>query len=93
MSRIHATAIVDPTAKLADDVTVGPYAIIGADVVLADGVSVGAHAVLTGPMSIGAGTRVFPHATLGGEPQDLKYAGEVTRTEIGARNVFGSSPP
>ena len=88
MSRIHATAIVDPTAQLADDVTVGPYAIIGADVVLADGVSVGAHAVLTGPMSIGAGTRVFPHATLGGEPQDLKYAGEVTRTEIGARNVF-----
>ena len=42
MSRIHATAIVDPTAQLADDVTVGPYAIIGADVP-ADGVSVGAH--------------------------------------------------
>jgi UDP-N-acetylglucosamine acyltransferase len=85
---IHPTAIIDAGATLASDVEVGPYAIVGAGVQLDAGVRVGAHAVLTGPMSVGARTRIHPHAVLGGDPQDLKYAGEDTRVEIGPDNTF-----
>jgi UDP-N-acetylglucosamine acyltransferase len=85
---IHPTAIVEEGAQLAPDVRIGPYAVIGAYVQLGEGVEVGAHAVVTGHTTVGAGTRIFPHAALGGEPQDLKYAGEPTRLDIGARNTF-----
>jgi UDP-N-acetylglucosamine acyltransferase len=87
MPQVHSTAIVDSKAELGD-VTVGPYAVIGAGVQLADGVQVGPHAVLQGPMSIGVGTKIHAFASLGGDPQDLKYAGENTRLEIGARNII-----
>lgn len=85
---IHPTALIDDGAQIASDVEVGPFAIIGAGVQLDEGVRIGSHAVLTGPMHIGARTRVHPHAVLGGDPQDLKYAGEDTRVEIGPDNIF-----
>ncbi len=85
---IHPTAIVEDGAQLADDVRIGPYAVVGAFVQLGAGVELGAHAVVGGHTTIGPGTRVFPHAVLGGEPQDLKYGGEPTRLDIGARNTF-----
>lgn len=85
---IHPTAIVADGAELGD-VTVGPYAIIGAGVQLHDGVTVGAHAVLEGPMVVGARTQVGHHVVLGGAPQDLKHDPSVpTRLEIGTDNVF-----
>lgn len=84
---IHSTAIVDPAAELGD-VEIGPYAIVGAEVKLADGVVVGPHVVLAGPMTIGAGTRIHPFATLGGDPQDLKYAGERSELHIGRDNII-----
>lgn len=84
---IHPTAIVDAKATLGD-VEVGPYAIIGPDVELADGVVVHAHAVVTGPTRVGPDTRIFSFACVGGDPQDLKYKGERTTLEIGARNTI-----
>jgi UDP-N-acetylglucosamine acyltransferase len=86
--RIHPTAIIDPAARLADDVLIGPYAVIGAGVTLAEGVQIGAHACISGITSIGARTRVHPHSVLGEDPQDKKYAGEPTRLEIGTDNTF-----
>jgi UDP-N-acetylglucosamine acyltransferase len=85
---IHPTAIVDARAELGNDVEIDAYAIVRAGVVLHDGVRVGPHAVLTGPTIIGAGTRIFPFASLGEDAQDLKYRGEITRLEIGERNIF-----
>jgi UDP-N-acetylglucosamine acyltransferase len=85
---VHSTAIVDPSAELGD-VTVGPYAVIGAGVQLHDGVEVGAHAVVEGPTVVGERTRIHAHAVIGGEPQDAKHdRGAPTRLEIGRDNVF-----
>jgi UDP-N-acetylglucosamine acyltransferase len=85
-TQVHATAVVDPAAKLGQDVIVGPLCVIGPDVELGDGVELKSHVAVAGHTSIGAGTLVFPFASLGHAPQDLKYHGEPSRLEIGARN-------
>ena len=88
MSRIHATALVALRAELADDVSVGPYAVIGADVRIGPGSSIGPHCVVEGHTTIGRDNRIFQFASIGAEPQDKKYAGEPTRLEIGDRNTI-----
>ena len=88
MSRIHATALVALRAELADDVSVGPYAVIGADVRIGPGSSIGPHCVVEGHTTIGRDNRVFQFASLGAVPQDKKYAGEPTSLEIGDRNTI-----
>jgi UDP-N-acetylglucosamine acyltransferase len=86
--RVHPTAVVDPSAELAEGVVVGPHAVIGARVVLGEGTEVGAGAQVLGPARLGRGNRVFPLAAVGFEPQDLKYRGEEVFLEIGDRNQF-----
>ncbi len=85
---IHPTAIVSPHAELAPDVEVGPWCVIGPDVVLGPGCRLHPHVVIEGPASLGAGNELFPFAVVGGKSQDLKYAGEPTRLEVGDHNVF-----
>jgi UDP-N-acetylglucosamine acyltransferase len=85
---IHPSAIVDPAADLAEDVEVGPYAIIGAGVRVDNRCVVGPHVVLRGPSRVGEGTRIFQFASVGEDPQDKKYRGEATSLVIGARNVI-----
>ncbi len=85
---VHPTAVVAPSAVLADGVVVGPYAVIGEGVEIGSGTRVGPHAVIEGPTRIGAGNRIFQFASVGADPQDKKYRGEVTRLEIGDRNVI-----
>lgn len=88
MARIHPTALVEPTAELADDVEVGAYSIIGADVTIGAGSRVGPHVVITGRTRFGARNRIFQFASIGEIPQDRKYGGEPTTTTIGDDNVF-----
>jgi len=88
---IDARAVVSPQARLAPDVTVGPFSVIGADVELGPRTVIGPHAVINGPTTMGADNRVFQFASLGDAPQDKKYRGEPTRLEIGDRNVFRES--
>ena len=88
MSRIHATAIVDPAAELAASVTVGPYAVIGPGVQVGEGTSIGAHCVIEGPTVIGRDNVIHAHAALGLAPQDMKYRGEPTRLLVGDRNTI-----
>jgi UDP-N-acetylglucosamine acyltransferase len=88
MSKIHATAIVAPGAKLGEGVAIGPYCIVGANVVLEEGVELASHVVVDGHTRIGPRSKVYPFASLGQGPQHLKYAGEPTRLEIGAENVI-----
>ncbi|MBV9827249.1 MAG: acyl-ACP--UDP-N-acetylglucosamine O-acyltransferase [Alphaproteobacteria bacterium] len=88
MPEIHSTAIVSPAARLADDVKIGPYCVIGEHVALGAGVSLTAHIVIEGRTSIGDGTRIFPFASLGLEPQDLKYKGEASTLIVGRNNTI-----
>jgi len=85
---IHPTAIVHKDAKLAPDVEVGPFSIIGAHVEIGSGTSIGAHAVIAGRTRIGTSNRIFHHVVLGEIPQDKKYAGEPTMLEIGNGNTI-----
>lgn len=84
---IHPSAIVDPAAILGEDVSVGPFSIIGPDVEIGSGTTVGPHVVIKGPSRIGRDNRIFQFASVGEDPQDKKYQGEITRLEIGDRNV------
>ncbi len=89
MSDIHPTAIVDSTAKIADNVRIGPYAVIGpGGVVLDRDVEIKAHVCIEGDTHIGTGTVVYPFASIGTPPQDLKFHGEKSRLRIGAHNVI-----
>jgi UDP-N-acetylglucosamine acyltransferase len=85
---IDPHALVSPQARLAADVTVGPFSIIGPDVEIGPRTIVGPHVVINGPTRIGADNRFFQFASIGDAPQDKKYKGEPTRLEIGDRNVF-----
>src|SRR5512140_350400 len=85
---IHSTAIIYPGAELADDVEVGPYAVIGANVRIGKGTSVGAHAVIDGWTTIGENNRISQLASVGAPPQDIKYRGEATTLEIGDNNII-----
>ena len=88
MAKVHATAIVDAGAELADDVEIGPYAVIGAQVRIGARSVVGAHCVIDGHTTLGRDNRIFPFASIGGAPQDKKYAGEPTRLSIGDGNTI-----
>ena len=88
MSRIHSTALVDAGARIAGDVAIGAYAIVGPHVEIGPGTDVGPHAVITGHTTLGARNRIFQFASVGEIPQDRKYGGEPTRTEIGDDNVI-----
>jgi len=85
---IHPTAIVHPGAKLARDVSVGAYSIIGEHVEIGEGTSVGPHVLIEGRTRIGMQNRIFAFSSLGGTPQDKKYNGEPTALEIGDRNTI-----
>ncbi len=88
MTLIHPQAIVDPSARLAEDVEVGPWTLIGPDVEIGAGTRIASHVVIKGPTRIGEGNQIFQFATIGEDCQDKKYAGEPTRLEIGDHNVF-----
>lgn len=85
---IHPTAIVDPSAVIADDCDIGPYSIVGAHVTIGSGTTLGPHVVVKGPTSIGCNNRIFQFASVGDDPQDLKYSGEVTNLIIGDNNTI-----
>ena len=87
-SRIHPSAMVHPGARLADDVEVGPYSVVGADAEIGEGCWVGAHVVIDGHVRIGRRNRIFHFASIGAAPQDKKYKGEPTRVEIGDDNTI-----
>ncbi len=86
--RIHTSAIVDPGAKIAATCRIGPFCIVGPHVEMGEGCELTSHVTLQGPTVMGNHNHIFPFASVGLEPQDLKYAGEPTRLEIGDHNVI-----
>lgn len=85
---IDQRAVIDASAELDEGVSVGPFAVIGAGVRIGKGTTVGPHTVIKGLTTIGEDNRIFQFASVGEDPQDMKYAGEETRLEIGDRNVI-----
>lgn len=88
MASIHPTAIVSAGARLATDVSVGAFSIVGAEVQVDEGTTIASHVVIAGRTRIGRRNRIFQFASVGDIPQDRKYGGEPTATEIGDDNVI-----
>ena len=85
---IHESAIIDSTAVIGKNVTVGPWTIIGADVVVGDDCNIGPHVVLNGPTILGSNNKIYQFSTIGDDTPDLKYKGEPTRLIVGDNNVI-----
>ncbi len=85
---IHPTAIIDPSAELAEDVEVGAYSIIGKNVAIGSGTKVHSHVVIVENTRIGQNNQIFQFSSIGERCQDLKYKGEETWLEIGDSNTI-----
>ncbi len=86
MTFIHPTAIVSEKAVIGEDCYIGAYSTVGEEVNLGKKVRLESHVVVDGKTKIGDETKIFPFVSIGLAPQDLKYEGEPTATEIGKRN-------
>ncbi len=84
-SGIHPSAVIEAGAQIGAGCTIGPFCHVGPDVTLGDDCTLKSHVVITGQTSIGAGSTIYSFACIGEVPQDLKFQGEQTRLEIGAR--------
>lgn len=91
MPEIHPLAVVDPKAKLADDVRIGPFCHVGPKAVLGSGTRLVSHVTILGRTTLGENNTVWPQATLGGDPQDLKFQGEDSQLIIGSHNEIRES--
>ncbi len=81
-------ANIHPDAKIGQNVTIEPFATIYEDVVIGDGTYIGPYVTIMPGTRIGKNCRIYPGAVIGGEPQDLKFKGEYTTTEIGDNNTI-----
>ncbi len=85
---IDERAVIDPSAKIAENVEIGPYAIIGAHVEIGEGTWIAPHAVIKGRTKLGKRNKIYQFTSIGEDPQDLKYQGEDTLLEVGDENIF-----
>lgn len=88
---IHQQAIIEPSAIIGKNVTIGPWTYVGENVVIGDNCEISSHVVIKGPTRMGSGNRIFQFASIGEDCQDLKYAGEPTELVIGDDNIFRES--
>ena len=85
---IDSQAIIDPSATIGENVSIGPWTVIGPDVVIGDNCQIASHVVIRGPSVIGANNKVYQFATIGDDTPDLKYKGEPTKLIMGDNNVI-----
>ena len=85
---VHPTAIFDPDAKIHPSCEIGPYCVIGAGVEIGERCTLKSHVTIEGPTKIGNDNSFYPFSSIGLPPQDISYAGEPTRLEIGDHNVI-----
>lgn len=88
MTTVHRTAIVDSSAKVHPSCKIGPYCVVGPEVELGEDCHLVSHVAIEGPTKIGVHNNFFPFCSIGLAPQDLTYAGEPTRLEIGDHNTI-----
>jgi UDP-N-acetylglucosamine acyltransferase len=87
-TQVHPQALVARGAQLDDDVTVGPFAVIGDKVKIKKGTQVGSFCVIENDVTVGENCKIFTGAVIGSIPQDLKYNGEPTAVLIGDNNII-----
>jgi len=85
---IHPSAIVAPDARVPESCIIGPYCTVGSEVILGEECRLISHVVVDGRTRVGSRNRIYPFTSIGVEPQDLKYGGEATETEIGDNNTI-----
>jgi UDP-N-acetylglucosamine acyltransferase len=85
---VHPSAIVAPGAIIPESCNIGPWCTIGPEVSLGENCNLISHVVLDGPTRIGARNTIYPFTSIGVPPQDMKFHGERTETEIGDDNTF-----
>ncbi len=83
---IHKTAIIDSKAKISSNVKIGAYSIIGPNVEIEENTEIQSHVSIVGNTKIGKNNKIYPFSSIGNDPQDLKFAGEETKLEIGDNN-------
>ena len=83
---IHKTAIIDSTSKIASNVNIGAYSVIGPNVEIGENSTIQSHVSILGNTKIGKNNKIYPFASIGNDPQDLKFSGEQTKLEIGDNN-------
>ena len=85
---IHPTAIIDPSAEIDSNVTIGPYAIIKSDTAIGSGTTIGPYTTIEQYVTVGENCQIFQYASIGGAPQDLKFHGEKTYLKIGRGSII-----
>ncbi len=88
MSRIHHTAVIDPTAEIDESVVVGPYSVIGPHVVIGAGTVLHNHVTVQSDTTVGSDNVFYPFSVIGADPQDRKFCGEPCFCRIGDRNTI-----
>ena len=83
---IHKTAIIDSKANIASNVKIGAYSIVGPNVEIKENTEIQSHVSIVGNTRIGKNNKIYPFSSIGNDPQDLKFAGEKTKLEIGDNN-------
>jgi len=79
--------VIDPSAKIGKDVTIGPWTVIGPEVEIGDGCDIASHVVIKSHTRVGKNNRIFQFASVGEDPSDKKYHGEVSWLEMGDNNI------
>ncbi len=80
--------MIDLNAEIADNVQIGPFSVIEGNVQIDSGTVIGSHVVIKGSTKIGKDNRIYQFSSIGEDPQDRKYANEVTQLQIGDRNTI-----
>jgi len=88
---IHSSAVIHPSAEIADNVQIGPFSVIDQHVKIDEGTIVGPHVVINGHTTIGKNNHFYQFSSIGEANQDKKYNGEPTQTIIGDNNVIRES--
>ena len=86
--KIHSTAIIHSKAKISQNVSVGPYSVIGPNVKIENNTIIHSHVVIDGHTKIGADNQIYPFSVIGSNPQHLKFSGEITELIIGNNNII-----
>jgi UDP-N-acetylglucosamine acyltransferase len=84
---IDSKAVIDINAEIADNVHIGPFSVIEGNVQIDRGTIIGSHVVIKGATKIGKDNKIYQFSSIGEDPQDRKYANEVTQLQIGDRNT------
>jgi len=85
---ISHLAFIHPGARIGKDVVIEPFAYIAGNVTIGDGTWIGPNATIMDGASIGKQCKIFPSSVISGIPQDLKFRGEDSTTEIGDNTII-----